>query len=122
VSLSVEDVAGELRALSACGSVDHFAEITLLLLWDLIPCDGVGFNDIDEARRRIEFFRSTDPDDASASRRRSSGATPTSSPSAGDFRRGVPVSSGPRTSSRNGPSDLHASMQTSCIRTEPSIR
>jgi DNA-binding CsgD family transcriptional regulator len=66
VSLSVEDVAGELRALSACGSVDHFAEISLLLLWDLIPCDGVGFNDIDEARRRIEFFRSTDPDDASA--------------------------------------------------------
>jgi len=65
VSLSVQEVAGELRTLSACGSVDRFAEISLLLLRDLIPCDGIGFNDIDEARRKIEFFRSTDPDDAS---------------------------------------------------------
>jgi DNA-binding CsgD family transcriptional regulator len=66
VSLSVEDVAAELRTLSGCGSVDRFAEISLHLLWDLIPCDGVGFNDIDEAARKIDFFRSTDPADAEA--------------------------------------------------------
>jgi len=58
MTVSVDALATEVGALDACATVEQFAEATLDLLWGLIPCEGVGFNEIDDARRRIELFRS----------------------------------------------------------------
>jgi DNA-binding CsgD family transcriptional regulator len=60
---SVEDLAADVRALGACPTVERFAEESLQLLWAVIPCDGIGFNSIDEVHRNIDLFRSTDPAD-----------------------------------------------------------
>jgi len=64
---SVEELAGDVRALGACPTVERFAEESLLLLWAVIPCDGIGFNSIDELRRKVDLFRSTDPEDETES-------------------------------------------------------
>jgi DNA-binding CsgD family transcriptional regulator len=55
--LSLDRVATRIQAMSRCESVERFADESLDLLLELIPCDGIGFNEIDEARRRIHLFR-----------------------------------------------------------------
>ena len=65
--LSLHGVSTRIRALAACPSVERFAEESLDLLWDVIPCDSIGFNELDEAHRRIDLYveRSDVPDEPS---------------------------------------------------------
>jgi hypothetical protein len=54
---TLDGVITSLRELGHSGSVDEFAERGIDLLWDLIPSQDLSFNELDERRRKVDFFR-----------------------------------------------------------------
>lgn len=55
---TLDGIISSLRQLDECRNVDEFAERSLDLLWDLIPCHALSFNELDHAHRRFDLFRS----------------------------------------------------------------
>jgi hypothetical protein len=54
---TLDGVITSLRELDRCQTVDEFAQRSIDMLWDLIPCQDLSFNELDEARRRVDFYR-----------------------------------------------------------------
>ena len=54
---NLDAVIGRLREVDGCSTVDGFADSAIDLLWDLIPCTDLGFNELDEAHHRTDVYR-----------------------------------------------------------------
>jgi DNA-binding CsgD family transcriptional regulator len=54
---TLDGVIASLRELERCVTVSEFADRSIDVLWDLIPCTDLSFNELDEAQRRIELYR-----------------------------------------------------------------
>jgi DNA-binding CsgD family transcriptional regulator len=54
---TLDGVISSLRELERCRTVVEFADRSIDLLWDLIPCHDLAFNELDEAHRRVDLFR-----------------------------------------------------------------
>ena len=53
----LDHILGWFREVDGCRTVNGFADRAIDLLWDLIPCTDLGFNELDEARHRTEVYR-----------------------------------------------------------------
>jgi DNA-binding CsgD family transcriptional regulator len=54
---SLDVVIRKLREVDGCSTVDGFADGAIDLLWNLIPCTDLGFNELDEADQRVDVYR-----------------------------------------------------------------
>jgi DNA-binding CsgD family transcriptional regulator len=54
---TLDAVIGSLREVDGCRTVNGFADRAIDLLWDLIPCADLVFNELDEASQTCDVYR-----------------------------------------------------------------
>ncbi|MEX0754890.1 MAG: hypothetical protein WD556_07190 [Actinomycetota bacterium] len=58
---SLDGILRSLRQLEQSSAVDEFVDGSLDVLWGMVPCVSLGFNELDEREQRVLLYRSREP-------------------------------------------------------------